>query len=86
MVEATGSMAEAGGYNHPVLTNEKGVLAVLTNQRPTYLGWSGHGLTPGGNAAGDLAPGACRETMRGVIWLPQASFDCRVVSCTSREK
>ena len=58
MVEATGSMAEAGGYNHPVLTNERRVLAVLTNQRPAYLGRSGHSLTPGGDTPGDLAPGA----------------------------
>ena len=86
MVEATGSMAEARGYNHPVLTNEKRVLAVLTNQRPSYLGWSGHGLTSGGNTAGNLTPGACRETMRGVIWLSQASFGCQFFFFTSREK
>ena len=42
MVEATGSMAEARGYNHPVLTIEKRVLAVLTIRG--HLTWGGVGM------------------------------------------
>ena len=74
VVEAAGPVAEAGRHNHSVLTNKNCYrsdkinamekFASQTTQSPSYLRWSGHGLTPGGYTSGDLAPGPCEGEIR----------------------